>query len=570
VRDPDSRSRRSPGVGPRAALLAVGLSILLATPAAAAGGATPDNGTRASGEGPEIEGVLPNPVLEGDRGEYLIVSVPAATNVSGWSIADGESVARFPNRTVEGRVAVSTDPAAVNASVPVVGLRGRLALANSGERIELRRGNHTVDVVSYEDAPEGETHVRAEGAWTWRPRGRTDRPVVRASGIPTRAFVLPDSPDLPVEVLRRARDRILLAAYTITDDRVVRALCAAGERGVRVRVLAEAAPVGGLTRRMADRLDRLVACGVSVSVLGGERDRYAYHHAKYAVIDDRSIVLTENWKPAGTGGRSSRGWGAVARSDRISTALAETFRADAGFRDAIPWGKYREGRSFVRPAPVPSDRYPPRFEPLSANATRVSVLAAPDNAASAIVSRIDNATGSIHVEQISIGSRGHPFVRALLRAARRGVEVRVLLGSASYVRESNRALAEWLTERARAEGLPLRARLATPRSRFSKIHAKGIVIDDTVVLGSINWTNGSIRENREVALAIEDRAVARYYRRVIRADWQGGIWSAPLGLVGLAALAILGAALVGSGMTFDPDYGVSPNAAVDPSEDLSR
>lgn len=527
----------------------------------------PDGNLTEADPAAEIVALHPNPVALEDRGEYVVLSIPDETNLSGWMIADGESVARLPNRTVGGRVAVSTDPNAVNASVSVVGLHGRLALANAGERIRLKRGNETVDSVRYEDAPEGERYVREDGAWTWRQPGLTDRPVVGAADLPIQAFVLPDSPRLPVETLQNARDRILLGGYTITDPRVLKALCNAHERDVQVRVLAEAEPVGGLSRRMASALDRLLECGVPVSVLGGERERYAFHHPKYAVVDDRVVVMTENWKLSGTGGRSNRGWGAVVRSERLSGALTETFRADAEFRDAIPWQVYRADREFGQLSQVPAERYPARFEPLSANATRVSVLAAPDNAASAIVGRIDNATGSIRVELISIGSRGHPFVRALLRAARRGVEVRVLLGSASYVRRDNRAIAEWLTERAKAEGLSLQARLATPRSRFSKIHAKGIVIDDAVVLGSINWTNGSIRENREVALVIEDRPVADYYRQVIRADWRGGIWSAPVGLLGLAALAIGGAVLAGSKMTFDPGYSVSPDAAVEPYRD---
>lgn len=545
----------------RAGAVVLVLAVLATGGGVATGGisdpaAPPANGSAVST--PEIAAVVPNPVAPEDRGEYVVLVLPGPTNVSGWSIVDGESAARFPARTLSGTVVATTTPGAVETDRPVVTLRGDLALANGGERVVLRRGNRTVDAVAYEDAPEGEAYRREDGGWIWRPLGATDRPVVRATDARVRSFVLPDSPGAPVEPLRNATDRILLAGYTITERRVVNALCAARDRGVRVRTLFEGGPVGGITRRQADRLGRLVACGVPVSVIGGERARYTFHHPKYAVVDDAAIVLTENWKPSGTGGRSSRGWGTVVRDPEVASALAETFRADAGFRDAIPWERYRENESFVAAPPAPTERYPERFEPRTANATSVSVLLAPDNAESAIVSRIDAAEESIRVEQISIGSRGHPFVRALLRAARRGVEVRVLLGSARYVRRDNRRIVEWLNERARAEGLPLDARLATPRSRFGKIHAKGIVIDGTVVLGSINWTNESIRGNREVAIAIEDPAVARYYRRVFRADWRGGVWSVSAGLLGLAALAIGAAALVGSRLRFDPGYSVSP------------
>jgi len=549
-------------------LAAAGLSLLVfASGAVALAGTSgvvdvgavdaPEAGPRPPNDTVEIVGVLPNPVAPGDRGEYVALSVPPETNLSGWSIADDDAVAHLPDRTVSGRVRLTTDPEAVSGDGTVLALRGRLLLSNAGERIELRRGNRTVDAVAYENAPEGELYAREERGWTWRPLGATDRPVVRTESAPVRSFVLPDSPGVPVDPLRDATDRILLGGYTLASDRVVRALCGAHDRGVRVRTLFEGGPVGGITTRAADRLDRLAACGVEVSVIGGEHARYTFHHAKYAVVDDAALVLTENWKPSGTGGRSNRGWGTLVRDSRTAAALAETFRADAGFRDAIPWERYRANVSLATTSAPATERYPTGFDPREANATSVSLLAAPDNAESAIVSTIDAAKDSIRVEQISVGSRNHPFVRAILRAARRGVTVRLLLGSSTYVRAENRKTADWLNERASAEGLPLEARLATPRSRFGKIHAKGFVIDGTVVLGSINWTNQSVRGNREIALRIEDEAVAEYYTRVFRTDWRGGVWSVSAGVLALVASALVGATLFAARMTFDPGYSVS-------------
>ncbi|WP_254830464.1 hypothetical protein [Haloglomus salinum] len=58
----------------------------------------------------------------------------------------------------------------------------------------------------------------------------------------------------------------------------------------------------------------------------------------------------------------------------------------------------------------------------------------------------------------------------------------------------------------------------------------------------ICWNNHSVRENREVALALRSEGAARYFGRVFRADWRGGAWRLPVGL-----LVALGAA-VGSGL----------------------
>lgn len=111
------------------------------------------------------------------------------------------------------------------------------------------------------------------------------------------------------------------------------------------------------------------------------------------------------------------------------------------------WGRFRGGREFRAGPPPPSTRYPGRFPPKRVRVDRVDVLVAPDNAEAAMVALIDSAGTSIRVQQVSIGSPDHPFVRALFRAARRVVRVRVLLSGAWYVEEDNRALADALNAR---------------------------------------------------------------------------------------------------------------------------
>mgnify|MGYP006291080677 FL=1 len=153
---------------------------------------------------------------------------------------------------------------------------------------------------------------------------------------------------------------------------------------------------------------------------------------------------------------------------------------------------------------------------------------------------------------MAIGSRRQPFLRATLRAARRGVRVRILLSSAWYVAEDNRRLVQWLNDRAAREDLPLTARMATPRGRFEKIHAKGVVIDEQQVLvGSLNWNNHSARENREVMLLLEGPAVAGYYAAVFDADWRGGVWALPIGLGCSVVVGLLVALMVGRRIKFE-------------------
>jgi phosphatidylserine/phosphatidylglycerophosphate/cardiolipin synthase-like enzyme len=305
---------------------------------------------------------------------------------------------------------------------------------------------------------------------------------------------------------------------------------------------------------MATELDRLVDAGVEVRVVGGPHARYDFHHAKYAVVDGAALVMTENWKPAGTGGRSSRGWGVRVRDGATASALASTFRADFEGRDALRWGAFRRGRRFGA-----GDRsnatYPTRFEPESVDVRNVSVLVAPDNAERAVVERIGRAEESVSVVQVSLGGPDGPFVTALLRAARRGVRVRILLSSAWYVHEENDRLAEALNDRATSQGLPLTVRLADPDGAFGKVHAKGAIVDErTVLVGSLNWNAHAARENREVVLALRGREAADYYGRVFETDWEGGRGpDLPVGVLVAVGLAALAAVWVARRVSFGGD-----------------
>lgn len=531
--------------------------------------ATPaDAATASAPEQPRIVALYPNPYRRLDRGEFIVLEVPPDTDLGGLTLTDGKTVARLPNRTVSGRVALAIDRAARNVTdAPVYLLDARLQLANRGDRLELRRGTTLLDTVTYRNAPEGYLYRRMAAGWEWHRLGATAFPVRSARATEVRVFVLPDAPEAALAPIRAAHRRVWLAGYTLTSSRVTAALCTARSRGVAVRVLIELEPVGGMTATGAQLLDRLVACGVEVRAIGGPRGRYAFHHAKYAVADDHAVVLTENWKPSGVGGRSSRGWGVVVASPAVADTLAETFRADAEWRDARPWVEARDGRTFDRTEPPANGSYAPTFTPTAATDVGIEVLVAPENAEARTVALLDRAESSIRVVQVSVGGRDQPFVRGLLRAARRGVEVRLLLADVWYVREHNQAVAAELEGLARSEGLPLQVRLASPRGRYGKIHAKGAVVDgERVLVGSLNWNNASARRNREVALVLHSGVIGAYFERVFDADWQGGRWRVPAGLLAVAAvLAVAAGAFAVRSIEFETtdEAGVEPEPIED-------
>ena len=490
---------------------------------------------------PHIVGLLPNPTAPEDRGEYVALSVPSPGPVT---LTDGEATVNLTVRQ-PGRIVLTPTPGALptDADGRVVRAPPSFRLSNAGERLRVRRGGRVVDELRYENAPEGERLRVTPTGRRWWPVGLTPRDPARFGPANATAFVLPDAPTLPVATLRAADDRVLLAGYTFTSARVADALLAAAERGVRVVVLVDGGPVGGFSRRSARTLDRLAAGGVRVRVVGGPRAPVSFHHAKYAVVDDRALVLTENWKPAGVGGNGSRGWGVRVASPAVASDLASVFEDDANGPGALSWRAFEDDAEVVA-ARRANGSYPERFEPATVRVDRVSVLTAPDNAESALVARIDAAEERVAVLQPTLGSVDQPLVRAVVRAARRGVSVRILLSEAWYVTEENRRLVRELNRLSRRESLPLEARTATPDGRFEKVHAKGLLVDDAVAVGSLNWNDHSAGENREVVLVLEGEAVTSYYRNVFDADWRGSGATVPVTFVLAGGGAALGAAVL--------------------------
>jgi len=537
----------------------VGLALVLVLLASPVGGSTAVGAS--TQHEPRIVAIYPNPVAEQDTGEFVSIVVPPETALGRYSLADDEAAVSLPNVTAGGRIVLSTAPNRTRRLVDerVLALDD-IELANGGEPVVLRRGGEVVDRLRYTAAPEGELRLR-NGSDDWRPIGATDKPVVTAGSGTVRAFVLPDSPGVAVDHLRDADDRILLGAYTLTSERVVDALVAASSRQVDVRVLVDGDPVGGISRRQARLLDALVRADVDVRAVGGAHARYNFQHAKYAIADDEALVTTENWKPAGVGGTSSRGWGAITDQHAVVSALADTFAADMDWRGAIPWSAFRSDETFPT-ANATTGGFPTRFDASAVAVNRTRLLVAPDNAETAVLDALDNASDSLAIEQVSIGGWQSPFLQATLSAARRGVSVRLLLSGAWYTRDENEKLVQRLNERADRQGLPLTARIAAPGDSFEKIHAKGVVVDgDQVILGSLNWNNNSARENREVALVLDGSEAGAYFTRVFDADWPPGS-TLPVGYLLAIGIVAVGVVLLVRRLRFGEPTGTDDRRAI--------
>ncbi|ELY78282.1 phospholipase D-like domain-containing protein [Natrinema pallidum] len=511
---------------------------------------------------PRIAALAPNPATNGNVGEFIVLETPPDTRLENLSLTDGHTTAPLPNETVSGRVALSTAPNVTRTltDAPVLALAGRLRLANDGDELRLQNATTEIDSVSYDRAPTAARWYRTEpttngaggsNGGQWWPTGATCLPVASTAVDEATAFVLPDTPEVPRATIRTADDRLLLAGYTVTSDAIAADLVDAAERGVDVAVLFEASPVGGTPAPTESVLETLEAGGVDVRVIGGENARYRYHHPKYAVVDDRVLVTTENWKPAGVGGESSRGWGVRLESETLAARLATVFSADFEGRDTTAGSAYRANATFVddEPQGLPSAEADPEFptahDPATVPVESAELLLAPDNADARMQALLADADDEILVIQPSINA-DVSLLEATLAAARRGVDVKLLLGSTWYNADENEALAADLERVADREDLPLEVRLVEDTDRFEKIHAKGVVIDrETAIVGSANWNSNSLENNREVLVVLHGVAAANYYADVFDADWAGDSWSLPIGLGVAVVIALAAGAIVG-------------------------
>ncbi len=497
---------------------------------------------------PTIERVEPNPITPGNEGEYVVLSVPAPMNLSGWTLTDGRYNATLPATTVEGEVALSGAPRATEllTDLPVHGWRGYLPLSAEGDELSLLAPDDSVvDRVTFGSVEETASFVRG-GSDELTPRAHGPRLPALPNRSPDRAtaFVLPDAPEAVIETLRTAGDRLWLAGYEFTDPTIADILLARHRSGVDVRVLVDGRPVSGQGPAERAVLDRLSNRGIPVTVLQGARRRFAFHHPKYAIVDDTALVMSENWKAAGVGGSASRGWAIAVEGASLADDLATVYATDAHWRSGLHWDVHRGDGARVQPnrsTPLPIDRHDPR----TVDVEQARIVTAPDHAEGTLLEIIENAERRIEIQQVRIGDVDFPLLEATRAAAERGVAVRIHLDHSWYVAEDNAALVEELSGLVADYDVEITMHEAP--DRFGKIHNKGMIVDrEIVVLGSMNWNNASMRDNREVLVVLRGEDVAAYYGAVLERDRTDRTGATPIGYLGIVAGMCATAGLLGS------------------------
>lgn len=355
-----------------------------------------------------------------------------------------------------------------------------------------------------------------------------------------------------VKAINLAQTSIDINLYEFTNTRLAACLIDALARGVSVNLFLEGAPVGGINATELYIARQLVENGGCVRILTNDADndihqRYSYDHAKYAIIDNYTLlIMSENWVWTGvplTGDVGNRGWGMRIDDSAVARYFSDVFFTDwePRMKDSVAFDsnhlKWNDGINCTHD----TWSYEANFDSARfTTAATITPVIVPEQALSqeTILGMLSDAQDRVVVEQFysykhwgdkvtgSTTETPNIYLEAVIGAARRGCEVRVLLDSSYYNTDSedpidNDDTVEYINTIAAAEGLDMEAKLVNlTEHRYTKIHNKGLIADDSVLISSINWNLNSVTKNREAGLIVENGDVADYFASVFEYDWK--------------------------------------------------
>lgn len=306
-----------------------------------------------------------------------------------------------------------------------------------------------------------------------------------------------------IRAIDAAAERVALEIYLVESGTVttlfIDALCRAAQRGASVHVLIDDFGARGLAR--SDR-DRLLGVGIHYTRFNPLSPmKLAWNlvrdHRKLLLVDDRVAFVGGAGLADEFDGRTERGW----RDNMMrveGACVADWWRIFAA--------NWR--RCSRVPCRVPAD-------PRPAGDARGRALAGSLAGARAIKAAAVNDIRRARRRVWIVSPYFLPPLklrRGLSRAAQRGCDVRLLLPGPrtdhAFVRAASHRLYGWLLRRG--------VRIFEYQPAF--LHAKALLADDRVMIGSCNFDRWSLRWNLEANQQVDDTATAARLAAVLTAD----------------------------------------------------
>lgn len=313
------------------------------------------------------------------------------------------------------------------------------------------------------------------------PPAHPAQPAHNAQAAAT-AYTLVTEPDQGLtaiyNLIASAKKSIDMTMYELTDVTVMDAFAKAAAAGIAVRVILDQSGNETKTNTPAYNFLEKNKCGVHWS-----NPAYAVTHQKTITIDNAtSTIMTLNLTP--TDYKTTRDFAVITNNAADVAAIETTFNAD-----------------FTNAAITPP--------------TGDNLVWSPTNATSALLGLINGASKSLLLSQEEFGDK--TLVSAVVAALKRGVQVTLVQENISD--EYSATLTTLKTAG---------AKIATYSSRTGfYIHAKTVLADyetatARMFVGSENFTNPSLTENRELGLIFSDQTCMAGVSAAITADFNGG------------------------------------------------
>ena len=291
-------------------------------------------------------------------------------------------------------------------------------------------------------------------------------------------IVLPDDSARPiVEAIEGANQTLRIKMFVFSDPALLDAVIAAKRRGVKVRVMLNAARRSGeqdneATRRTLER------AGVKVKYANPAFDMT---HEKSMVADDETaFVKSLNWATKNL--TETRDYAVVTNRRHDVSEIIDCFEAD-----------------WHRQPFVPSEKS--------------HLIWCPGSGRDRICRFIDEATHHLLVQNERF--QDMVIIERLVRAARRGVKVHVM------VRPPHTLTREKLVEGVGGLRIMNDVGIKIHRLKHLKLHGKMLLAAGVAaIVGSINFAAGSLDGRRELAIEVRDDNIVDRLHHVVHHDWE--------------------------------------------------
>lgn len=296
-------------------------------------------------------------------------------------------------------------------------------------------------------------------------------------------FVEPNAGPSPIiQVIDSAHRELDIGVYYLDDRKVLAAVRYAVRRGVNVRIMAEPKPYGMKPWQVQKEVREIAATGAQWKAapyrFTSHGDVYSFFHCKYCVNGHEAEVGTSNFDWSGLGGRN-REYLYTTTNATVVRAVQAVFNADWNRQHAPAWTH------------------------------RVLVLS-PGTSAPQLLQVIDQP-GPIDVESEELG----PYRPVLDALAAKGKDLRMILPTSINAKDQQDVAF------LRRHGC--RVRLIPVKPIY--MHAKMIVGRSLAFIGSENFTQTSLEDNREMGLVLNGDDITKLQAQFNR-DWQmadGGV-----------------------------------------------